>query len=609
MGPQRLREIARCPEEEEEAYHYRWTPRSPSTHRQRSGWATANELEMIDIIPLLVRQDSLPKAASVFLPTDFPRHIDRVPKLSSPSYVRDQVHQQGPSILSVAHQTGAKSALPCSSIPMSRAGQGLEVLAPEKRSLAVVDEKPMSMLPDPGCPSSSTLLGSSPPPNPAERCPQLLKSLSDITKNLAAAVTVREGGGKKRRRLVRFHPPHGGYVRRKTRDPARLKRLQSALEHIPSVESVERRKNTLPKERIVLLGGTGRVEKSNGFWWDTQRGHAEVEKRADGYMDKYLVCTPSTDNRAARGPSHRCGCSQRNGTLGRDSGGSFSWEKGGRPIEVTLSESIGSACILNLNSITQRLHASDRMLALSFLCSEDRMPLRRSSLGSRQSHRSSLSGPTQNLILQSSEFSLSSTDTNRSTESDHGYTILSIHASSFDITRHATSRIPNGAIPMTNNNPRLYPSVVTHIDIPFIGRHRATSPRLDRRPLLRLGAAKANSATLAIRPCFPSRAYHFGPVFFAHPILCIYLPSGANGRSVVLLAPGITTTADLRQLISHFCLRTTAKSNQDQTVLRWMANCDALIQLEDQSQLRYFGPSLRPYCVNSSLVAIADLDS
>lgn len=167
--------------------------------------------------------------------------------------------------------------------------------------------------------------------------------------------------------------------------------------------------------QIVLLGGTGRVEKSNGFWWDTQRGHAEVEKRVDRYMDstwiccfltvfyislswmkchslvtrypfhslslgssfplpplptasparyppqrerdmrrikrcnstntEHFVCMPSVDNRAARGPSHHCGCSQRNGTLRRDSGGSFSWEKGGRPIEVTLSESVGSACI------------------------------------------------------------------------------------------------------------------------------------------------------------------------------------------------------------------------------------------------------------------------
>ncbi|KAK1546130.1 hypothetical protein CPAR01_00097 [Colletotrichum paranaense] len=245
VDPSRLREIARCPEEEEEeeAYHYRWTPRSPSTHRQRSGWATANELEMIDIIPLLVRQDSLPKAASVFLPTDFPRHIDRVPKLSSPvrwegkkskkmfrqlgglslscqchspmsvTKSTSKDHPYFPSPIKRAqsphyHGKGrplSDQSFAHSSIPMSRAGQGLEVLAPEKWSLAVVDEKPMSMLPDPGCPSSSTLLGSSPPPpNPAERCPQLLKSLSDLTKNLAAAVTVREGGGKKRRRLVRL---------------------------------------------------------------------------------------------------------------------------------------------------------------------------------------------------------------------------------------------------------------------------------------------------------------------------------------------------------------------------------------------------------------------
>ncbi|KXH46743.1 hypothetical protein CSIM01_06808 [Colletotrichum simmondsii] len=236
VDPSRLREIARRPEEEE-AYHYRWTPRSPLTHRRRSGWATANELEMIDIIPLLVQQDCLPQAASVFLPTDFPRHIDRVPKLSSP------VYWEGKKTKKVFRQLGGLSpSCQCHSpmsvtepnskdhpyfpspikraqiphyhdkgrpfkhtyISTSRAGQGLEVLAPEKRSLAVVDEKPMSMLPDPGCPSSSALLGSSPPPNPAERCPQLLKSLSDLTKNLAAAVTVREGGGKKRRRLVRL---------------------------------------------------------------------------------------------------------------------------------------------------------------------------------------------------------------------------------------------------------------------------------------------------------------------------------------------------------------------------------------------------------------------
>lgn len=58
---------------------------------------------MMDIIPLLVQQDSLPKAASVFLPTDFPRHIDRVPKLSSP------VHWEGKKSKKVFRQLGGLS--------------------------------------------------------------------------------------------------------------------------------------------------------------------------------------------------------------------------------------------------------------------------------------------------------------------------------------------------------------------------------------------------------------------------------------------------------------------------------------------------------------------
>lgn len=132
------------------------------------------------------------------------------------------------------------------------------------------------------------------------------------------------------------------------------------------------------------------------------------------------------------------------------------------------------------------------------------------------------------------------------------------------------------------------------------------SPGLDRWPPLRLGAAKANAATLA--SCDSSLFFfpppgHLIPVPSSRPPDHLHLPTTRGERAFGrLLAPEITTTADLPQLISHFAftpsasdqlsyppwmgqetrnheMTQTTRPNQDQTVLRWMASCGALIQL------------------------------
>ncbi|KAK1640031.1 hypothetical protein BDP81DRAFT_419231 [Colletotrichum phormii] len=127
------------------------------------------------------------------------------------------------------------------------------------------------------------------------------------------------------------------------------------------------------------------------------------------------------------------------------------------------------------------------------------------------------------------------------------------------------------------------------------------SPGLERRPPLRLGAAKATPRLFD--SCLFSRQGHYIDPVFSSTRPSASLPTApertgvrssfSTGNNDLCRSPSahfsfclhivgftstLLSTLDGTRDWNHEMIQTT-RPNQDQTVLRWMASCDALIQL------------------------------